>query len=382
MDIIARGLALQAKALIGSPANASNANPAVLPIWRKALGNVLAGTGYATVACIGDSTTMGAGAGSSGTSNTTGARANSYPALLKKLLNGMGIPAIDENTWGDNTTPGGGTAGITSYDPRVTFTGTSWSRTATALAGALFTNAATSNTDALIFTPTTPCDTFVIWYVQNSGFPTFTVTDGGTTLATINAAGSAAFPGQIVTRASATTNPISIQKSSGTGTFYIGGIDAYNSATKSVRLFNWGTYGSWTTNWTGAGSPWSTLNAIQLVKPSLSIIQLGINDIRNNVSAATYQANMQSLINACKANGDVILLRFHPDNAPANASLLPGYSAAQSALSVSNNIPLIDLTARFGSYSAMSSVYWDSVHLLPAGNADVASAVLGVLRPH
>lgn len=362
--------------------NLANYSPSILPKTRVALARVRSQTGSMKLAMIGDSTTAGAGSGSGGTTNMTGARVNSYPMQLKRILQSQGWNVTDENTFGDNDTPGAGTAGITAYDPRLTFAGSSWSRSSVGLAGLMFFNA--SGTDAMTFAPTTPIDTCDVYYIQASGDATFTVADASGTLATINASGSSAQGKQTITRTAPNTNPISIAKTAGTSasSLFIDGLDCYNSHIPSIRIYNFGAYGQQSGGFVGTASPWSPQNLLTKLASDLTTFDLGINDIRQNTSAATYTANMTALLTTAKGVGDAVIVANHPDNAPVNPSLVPQFIAARSQLSAAFNVPIIDFTALFVSFSASSSEYFDPVHLLATGYADEANLLAQTLAPN
>lgn len=353
--------------------------PALLPNWRVALANAFTGSARAKIVQLGDSTTVGAG------SNDTlnGLRTGSVTAHLRRLLAGTGLPVTDDTVVGDNYVPNAGMAGITAYNPNITFSGSGWIRSPTSLGGAMFRSQSTG--DACTYTPTYACDRLDIYYPQDVGNGTFTVSDASGTLATVNSGTS---PTQItkltVTRATASTAPITITHTAGSDV-YIAAIDGYNSAVKAISLYNCAGYGTQASflksTSSGGTNPWAQA-VFNAIAPDLTIINYGINETRFNTDAATYSESMQWVITMAKRGGagDVLLVWHHPDNNPLNPSLTEPTRQACYALAAANNLPLIDLTERFGSYAAMSAVYYDSVHLRSIGYSDVARALLpGVL---
>jgi hypothetical protein len=101
-----------------------NINAASFPHWRAAMARVRAGTGRGTLLIVGDSTTMGAGAGTGGTTNLNAAWPKAWPRLMAKLLPTLGVPISDATLQGDQTSQ----VAYGTYDTRVTF-GTGWLNT-------------------------------------------------------------------------------------------------------------------------------------------------------------------------------------------------------------------------------------------------------------
>jgi lysophospholipase L1-like esterase len=381
IDPVARGVgaaALVQNAPTNSIPNVTNFTPSSLPRYRTKLASAIASPGSPVTICmVGDSTTMGA------TNATTALKATSWPAQLAKLYRGIGLSVAEDSITGDNSTPGTGTAGLTAYDPKAVFAGSTWLRNTDGLGGNMIRN--TSGTDIFAYTPAASTDTIDTWYAQNSGNGTFTVSDGATLLSTINSGSptTTAFIKATSTR-TASANPINFVRTGAGGAVYLGLVSTWSSTTTQVKIFNFGRFGKMASDFTTATSPWSPLNSIPVVGCDLITINLGINEVRQNVAVATYTANMQTLITAYKASGaDVILVRYHPDGAPVNPGLLPSYYAAQVSLAQNNNLPMVDLTARFVSYAVGNGQgeYGDSVHLLANGNVDVAMAVWSLLKP-
>lgn len=360
--------------------NVFNFSPTSLPRYRAKLARAIAGGVPVKIAMIGDSTTAGLGSGSGGTQNLNGAKATAYPAQLAKLFNGAGLTANVNSMWGNNALAA--IAAPSPYDPSLSFAGSGvWSAGPTALGGAMFLNSTT--TDALSYTPTTSTDSIDVYYVQSTGFATFTVKDGSTTLGTPNAAGTAAFIKASFTR-TVSANAINLARTGTGAQLYVAGIDTWNSTTDKVKVLNMGISGTQSNGYLANTQTWDFLKSILVVSPDVVVIDLGINDVRNNVAAATYQSNVQTVITTLQTGGiDVVLLRYNPDNSPVNPGLLPAYQGAQYALAAANNIPLIDLTARYGSYATMNAQgdYFDAVHQTAQGYSDFAMSLWQILRP-
>lgn len=355
--------------------------PSNLRNWRKAIANVRTGAGLARVACIGDSNTMGRGAGT-GVNFMGGARAKSYPTYLAAILDKT-IGANANNLFGSGNVVSPLTEG---YDPRLSLA-SGWSVSGlTSLGGGMYTNS--TNTNAMSFTPGEAVDTFDVYYLKNGGLATFTLdVDGGSVLATINSdANGNPSPGTLRATVSASlgTHTLNIKRNGTGAALYIIGVDAYNSAARKVQVLNMGASG-WTANdWIQSPQPFSPLNALAASTPSLSIISLGLNDARTDADTSAFQGRMQTLITTAKGLGDVILVVPHrPDPSWNTTARFDVIRAAYYALAASNSLPLIDFSLRmtYVDYNTLG-FYTDAAHPNSLGYFDKAGAIANcLLRP-
>src|SRR5258708_1461467 len=330
---------------------------------------------------LGDSTTSGAGAGTSGAINLVGARINSYPAVLAKIL--AGYVAINDNAiLADQNVVAQGVT-YPQYDPRVTL-GANWANSASgpALGGVLFhfTTGAVNN---MTFTPPAAFDTFVLYYVRNVGHGTFTVNvDGGSSLGTVNAAGSAAVLTQTfsVTKGTHTINIVPTNDAQ----FFIVMIVPQDSTTSAIDLYQAGMYGATSTTVNSTTTAWSPLSLLPTIAPDLTVIDLTINDSNNATGLATYSTNMQAIITSAKLSGDVVLIVGPPSNtAAATNGTLDTYIGVLQNLSVSNGAPITNIKQRWVSYAAMNAImpYFDSLHPAAPGYQDMAEALTNAIAP-
>lgn len=305
---------------------------------RKGLANVRTGTANMNVAIIGDSTQAGDGAGT-GTNGFDGARILTPARRLASNLTGRGIVAAQETAIFGSAGVGAGQYPST-YDPRLSY-GAGWAATSAGIAGGYYDNSTTTN--ALAFTPTIAFDTIVYWYGQNTGYATFTIdVDGGAAIETPNAAGSGALIKHTVTCALG-THTIN-WKRTGTGTnLRIMGCTVYNSATKTVDVWNCGVAGATSTSWINAANPWSPFNGLTSLAADLYIIDLGINDWINSTNLTTFSTQMQSIITACQTSGDVVLCNPVPQ-AIASTALATQlqYVSVLQTLQLTNDLPWVD----------------------------------------
>lgn len=335
--------------------NTTNIDAAHFPSWRAARAKVLNGTGRATILVVGDSTSMGYGAGSGGTADTN-ARIASVPAQIAAGLAARGIPtSIDSWT---------GTAnefGNTLYDPRVTF-GAGWASLAGNYLGSPIAHSAGATTQHT-FAPANAFDKIEVYYIDNKGSGAFdTSIDAGASLGSTTIGTGTAIIRKAVFTVPLGTHTVKITPSAGSD-IWLYGIKCYNSAVPAIDILIGAFGGATSGNWSDASLPYTSINAIKFFAPDLTIVNLGINDENTSVPAATFQANIQPIYDAGKVSGDVFLSMHTPTNG-AGAGLQPSYEAAYNTLASSNNAPLIDLFQRYLSYAAVNGRGWmfDTLH--------------------
>lgn len=332
---------------------------------------------------VGDSVTAGAGSGT-GTNAMTDAFDKAPPAYLARMLQNDGLNVNVNTLVFDAANPNAGLANGVLYNSRLSFSGatdgSAWTRNAQ-----MYSNAAT--TDDLVFQPkdlagnVTATDTLVVCTIAGTGVVNsgdFVVKDNNATVQTV--AQSTGAQRMLVTTVTRTksTNPWKIAKAAAnSSSLFVEWFEAYDSTSTQISIFNAGLYGYASSGWNSATQVWDKRNLFKSLAPDVVELAIGVNDVRTNVSAATYKSQMQAIIAAVKAAGsDVWLARYHPDNAPVNPSLLPAYRQVQYELADENNCPLIDLTKSFVSYDVASSRGYmsDTLHLLPLGSAALAES--------
>ncbi len=351
-------------------------NALLLPKTRAAFGRVMGKTGNARILCIGDSTIMGYG--SNGGSSPSDQKTLSLPTQLSNMLNAAGINA-HANSWFGNGGSRGSPSTTLQWDPRLV-AGSSWGVGVNSLGGQSWT--ATTNTNALSFTPTVPVDTFVVYFVRNSGLGTLSLDIGGAGTTSHSTAGAAGISSATIA-GTLGLNTCNVKYVSGSNV-YVVGMEAYDSSKNWVSVCNAGWDGSWSTDWAVTTSAWSNANAIPLISPDLTLICLGINDWDNAVAPATYQANVQVPITKALTVGDVMLLTPTPTDPNTNASVATqqGLINAMYNLAAANPIALVDNWARWVSYAVSNpnGLYFDHIHPNAVGYADQAQNVFTMLN--
>jgi lysophospholipase L1-like esterase len=346
-----------------------------LPKWLAACSRVADGTGDGKVVLIGDSTVLGFGS-----SPTTNQMRYSGPSkMIAGLLNQAGIVATN-NGWAGDGGFRGAASESSQYDSRITV-GAGWSTGGVKfLGGNSFT--ATSATSNLAYAPLENVDTFVVTYFKFSGGGSFSynVDGGSNTTQSVNAANAI---GTLTISVPSGLGLHTLNLNWVSGQVYILGIDAYDSSKNRISVINAGWGSSQTPDWTGVISVSGT-SPYQLGQ-DLTIICLGINDCNVGTSVSVFQANLQQIITAAQAAGDVAIMTFTQSD-PAYPGLAPAatqdaFNQAIRGLAVANDIPLVDVYARWQSFAVSNAVglYYDHIHPNGQGYQNQWNAVYGVV---
>lgn len=347
-----------------------NVTPWTLARWRAAKAKVRNGTQNAKVLGLGDSTTRGIG-GAAGTA----AFLNGMLPKLATLLTAGGLQA------GKETFLGSGNVTLASNDSRFALSGGA-AQTAVnlTLGGAAFQLTNTGHT--VSFTPVANCDTFDVYSIKTGGTGSFAINlDGGATLATVS--GVIAGGGLVKTTVGGSLGAHTLNCVWGSGTCYVVGVVAYNSAVKEASLINGGASGALSSNFVSNTVGYDYFSGLSFYAQDLALLTCGINDWSNGVALATYLANMQTVITQLLSVGDVLICTPYPSQASTVVDLGTQKTFVDGLYSLAkvNNVGLIDLWARFGSYEAANAngLYFDSKHPNGSGYADAADLVARTL---
>ena len=369
------GNTLVAAASGTSPGGLFNVTPQNMSNWRKAVANVRAGTGRATLLMLGDSTTMGVGAGT-GTNNLTGAYAKNYPRDLAALL-AKSVPVMDNSFFCDQASA---PVAYGTYDSRVTL-GTGWGVLTGTLGGNTF-RFTVGVAGLLTFTPVTAFDRIKVWYV-NTGAATATINvDGGASLGTITVAGGNTVTSQTFNCALA-THTINLTPGNDAAVAILGMI-TWNSAVPAVDFIQAGVSGAKASYFIPVAPPFAPGVVLPQIAPDLTVIDLTINDSNAPTDLTLYTSEMQTIITNCKLSGDVLLMVGAPSNSvQATNGTLDQFAAALQSLAISNNCGLLNIKTRWVSYAVTNPIlpYFDLIHPGPLGYQDIAQAVFGAISP-
>ena len=355
-------------------ANATDANTRYT---KRMKGRVASGAARGRILCIGDSTTAGAGSGTS-TTGCAGAFAKSWPSQLATSLTAKGIRASNKSFAGDQAI----TPQVTypQYDHRCApAPGVGWTfNTLNSLGG----NAAYfQGGGAGVFSLTETCTNFTVFYARGFSSGTCTVSvDGGASLGTISAIG-----GNDVTSTSFVAGPLGshvIQiNASNNGNFVVVAIVCWDATNTGIDIVQAGAFGVSSSFFAAAANPWNALNAIGYIAPDLTVIQLGINDITGSVSASAYARNLTTIAAVAKVSGDVLIL----DMLPTSAQSLPTQQPyINSAIAVANasGCMFASINDRLSNSWITSNPlghYYDAQHLTSQGYGMEADWLSGLI---
>jgi lysophospholipase L1-like esterase len=352
--------------MLNNPFNNANATPNIYNFvpsnligWRTALAKTMSGQANARILCIGDSTTFGTGSNNQNGSAGGEMNALSYPTQLATLLNEFGVPANANGWMGD---------GSTAYETRATndgrlVMGSAWSEATVnspSIGGYFFQ--ASTNTNALSFTPTNQVDTFVIWYVQAPSNGVLSAQINSGTVTNQNTAGT---PGYKILSFTVTgtlgANTLNLKWSSG-GKVFVVGVEAYNSAVKQVCVINSGWSGAKVVDIANNGNGYSPFASYPTFAADICLISIGINDWVNSESLATFQSTLQGLVTQCLTTGNVILVTPPPSSVSNGApqASQQAFINVILAIATSNNVPVIDNWNRWGPQANNLTMYAQS----------------------
>ncbi len=349
-----------------------NFNPVNLPYLRRAVARVQSGAANGVILCLGDSTTCGLGAGSGVLS--PGVTAKNWPTKLAQLLTSIGITANANSFFGDHNTTGiGGTLG--DYDPRISF-GAGWTVLGSGFGNALGGQPFYFNGSpvGVNFTPGVPTDTVVTHSMPYSGMGTLLVKNGATIIGTHALPTSGTAMVAYSDAAVLGSNTYTWIPNNTTNVWFAGAL-CYNSAVKELSIINAGICSITTAAYNTALHGYSPINHIAFLAPDCTIINMGINDWTGATSLTTFLSSYQALITAAAASGDVILVI----PAPSQNTVLgqQAYVNAIYALAKTNNLPVVDLFAKWTSYEVSNPLgyYANYLHPNALGYSDEARAL-------
>ncbi|UXM90962.1 right-handed parallel beta-helix repeat-containing protein [Paenarthrobacter sp. JL.01a] len=339
--------------------NVYNFKPAQVFRLRTALAKAAAGVALGNIAFVGDSTVAGTNGG-----NTPATTA--WPVLFRNMLPGLGYPSA-------------GSGFVAAYraasasDPRWTY-GSGWG----GANGNSNKVANSTTTNALTFASVeTGTQTHV--YYSNAGGP-FTVSVDGGAPVTVTPTGASSMGVLTATGLADTTHTISVVRTSGTVEIF--GVEIRKTTT-GVRIYNAGIAGAKVASL--ANATWDSVaqtvagGAASQFTADAIFLCCEINDMTGGggsvVDPATYKTQMQTAITNLRVNGaSLILIAANP----VQTGDFTAYTKALYDLADTNDLPLIDLQDRWGSYTTANArgMMGDTVHPSPAGNADIARNVL------
>lgn len=336
-----------------------NLDPSKLRIIRAALGKVLANTGNAKIAFIGDSTVVGAYGGDTGKF--------SWPARVKQFLANAGYPSAGTGLVGCFNN-------YSAAEPRITlYSGTSSLSTFSNMV----TNTTTLNGVQFDTTSTGETGTVMDVFYDDMSAPFDVNIDGGTKTRVTPTNTNTVKVYTVTGLTNATHQAIAWRVS---GTMNILGFQL-RTANYGVQTYNAAISGAKTDSIASADYhhvAQTALNRTTGWGADLVFIMCETNDAGQGTAVATFKANMQTAINtAVNATTDIVLVTGFP----LNGTDLTPYTQAIYELADTNNLPLIDMQARWGTWAAANTLglYTDNAHPTAAGYANAGRAIFNAL---
>lgn len=329
---------------------------------RAAAGKARGQTGYMKITTIGDSRVVGAYGGDGGKF--------SWPAQLKAFLVAAGFPSNGTGLVPCFNNYAAAEPRITLYSGMATHHSFSnMVENSTTTNGVQFDTATTGETGTILD----------VFYDNMSAPFTFNV-DGGATRTPVTPNNTNTIGVATVTGLANTTHQMIAWRVS--GTMRILGFQLRTAGSYGIQTYNAAISGAKTDSLASTDYrhvAQTALNRTTGWGADLAIIMCDANDAGTGVSPAVFKANMQTVINtAVTAGTDVVLLA----GLPMNGTDLTLFTKALYELADSNNLPLIDLQAAFGSFAAANALglYYDTTHLVAAGYAMAARTIFNALR--
>jgi len=350
-------------------------DPSSMFKWTAAVAKFRSGqTTTLTVVESGDSIMDGVSGGS---------RLTSQSRVTRNALTELGIP-VNDNAWLGCGDDGNGGVRRDISDTRIV-KGSSWGcdNTFRTIGGGTWF--ATTNTNALAFTPDLTVDGVKVYYVQQSGGGSFTIDNNGNAPQTVNTSGTSALGVATYTGGAGAINTYNIKWSSG-GRVDIVGVVTTSSANKMLTLINAGVGGSVSAAATVTTNPWSYGSALTAIAPDMLVTNYGANDATLAVGTSTYQTNLNTIISNVNGYGGSIMMFVSPPKNPSfngqSYAYQDTYNDVQRSTAATNSIPLLDIDNLYQTYEIAQplGLYSDTyVHQSAGGNNIIGNGIAYVL---
>lgn len=354
---------------------------------QSALAAVSAGTGYAKVGLLGDSTM----AGYAGSGSTTPVRASTPVVFLRdQLIATQGRPVIASSWTGDQRFQVTNSVSPYTFDTRfsqpdgVGFIA-STGATPVTVAGSLLNNS--TNANRFGFLPEVATDTTDVYYAVNTTLGAFSITRNGGGTVPVNQAGASGMGKTTYSSPVNSVDPIYISRTSGGA--YLIGMDSYNSAIKTIRLFGLGWAGGRAADFAATATGFDPLNALVALGLDLVVPRFGTNDISipgastTSTDPTAYQASINKILDALAAAGtNVILATHYPMNTTVTSQAVQDtYAGYVRSIATARGLKVHDTYARVGTWAASNAAgkMYDNLHPNAAGYQDDAVALAALI---
>jgi hypothetical protein len=321
-----------------------------LPHWQACRNQVKAGTvTQCNVIIIGESTSTGHGAFFNGTAND--AHAGAAANAIARNLTAAGIFTETNSIVADSSISPFGT-----YDTRATINNWNNNTGFFTLGGNDWQNNDTGNfvfnpCDNTTF-PENQCqstDSFELYYSLSSPL---NISNGATLFCTVSNTATTGWIHEICPKTTLGANTYNLACSSAAAdACAFVAIHAFNSNSGRVTIWNGAADGATIVNFGNtAFGAFGAPGLIEQIAPVLCIFMEWENDGLSNpqTTLANFNSNYATVINACKASGDVLLTTGKPAGTAPSPITSQQYQQAIVALASANNAPIWDSLTAYG----------------------------------
>lgn len=343
-----------------------NAHGGNMAKWRKALAKARAGVKSARLGVNGDSIVFGQ-------YGTPAAFQAGWPARLRKMFDDrLGVRAGTGVHWCFQS--------YRSDDTRVVYTGATdvsgygpFAKSCVSLQGA----------NSITFGPV-DCDSFTVYYLSQSGTgKTMGLSIDGGAVQNVNTGGGAGNAPATATITAASYGAHTLTITAVASIVYVVGFEGIVAGGKGVNVTGCGYPGLAAANFiTSAGDATPTTHQFPLVHaaPDLTMIAFGANEWLGDQAVATFLANLQTAVGLVPVTSDVMLVTSVPNNKTTGPTgTQAAYDNQMWALADTLDIPVLDLSARWGTRAADPSIYFDNTHPNNVGYYDIAAMAFDAL---
>lgn len=179
--------------------------------------------------------------------------------------------------------------------------------------------------------------------------------------------GTLTFHKETLTAGASGSHTITITPGAG-GIAYITGINV-NLSTDGIQINNPSRSGALTSTFYGN----SEIGSLDGIQPKLTIIEMTTNDYGTQVALATYEAQLEAMIDKALLYGSCLLVA-DPWRAGSLTITQASYDAQMRTSATEKGATFLSIPVKWGGYNA-GLMNADTVHPNTAGHADMAAAI-------
>ncbi len=283
------------------------------------------------------------------------------PGTRRALLAAGGFPIRGDSFFGCAGL--GSIAEVLAYDPRRSgFSG--WSGGSNSLGGAAMS---ASNGNPGQFQPATPVDRCSVFIRSGTDRPAFTVAKGGESVTLVPAGAVGGFARLEASFTTRDASPIVVTRTGPASNLQLVGMVAWDSTRAGIEVANFGVFGVTSAFQADTSAAFSPAAALAVYAPHLTVVNLGTNDIAQNLAMATWLANVRAIVQQARASGSVILTwPAVGGSAPTGGpdALRAQWRTALRALAFDNDCLFVDEEALLGgrAVAQASGAFADGLH--------------------